>query len=104
MGWIVAQSEPFGQHNTVVLAARGMQTWFAGQQKDDGRPGSVHCVKLESVQVEARSKMLYEDWATVKVGRQTAAKSRGLEIRLILPPDRNIVVWFQVRPVSILIS
>lgn len=25
MGWIVAQSDPLGQHNTVVFAARGMQ-------------------------------------------------------------------------------
>jgi hypothetical protein len=43
MGWIVAQSEPFGQHNTVVFAARGMQVWPCGQQKEDGRPASVHC-------------------------------------------------------------
>ena len=89
MGWIVAQFDPSGQHRTVVLAASAMQAVLAGQQKEDGKPGSVHCVRLGSAQVEARSKMLWDVCAVVKVARQTAARSSGLDNGLILLPGRR---------------
>lgn len=88
IGRIVAQFSPVGQHNTVVFAARGMQAWFAGQQKDDGNPGCVQCEKLGCAQVEALSRGLSEGCAAVDVAEQTAARSRGLDVRTISPPDR----------------
>lgn len=35
---MTVQSDPLGQHSSVVFAASGMQIWPVGQQKFDGRP------------------------------------------------------------------
>ncbi len=35
---MTVQSDPLGQHSSVVFAASGMQIWSVGQQKFDGRP------------------------------------------------------------------
>jgi hypothetical protein len=38
IGLMTVQSEPLGQHKTVVFAASGKQVLSVGQQKFDGRP------------------------------------------------------------------
>jgi hypothetical protein len=95
---IVAQFEPLGQHNTVVFAANGVQVEVVGQQKDDGRPGFPHEAKLASLQVPALSKILYADGDALEVARQTAARSRFLDICLMLPPIVGVVVSSQIQP------
>jgi hypothetical protein len=40
------QSDPFGQHRIVVLAARGIQFCPEGQQKLSGKSASLHLLKF----------------------------------------------------------
>jgi hypothetical protein len=48
------QSVPFGQHNNVAFAARGMHACLGGQQKLLGSPAWLHWPKEESAHIESR--------------------------------------------------
>lgn len=74
---MVLQSEPLGQHKTVVFAASGMQVCPVGQQKFDGRPARGQAAKFDTghADAESRSKRLRVDRAVAEVARQTATSS-----------------------------
>ena len=92
IGLMTEQSEPLGQHKTVVFAASGMQVWPVGQQKSDGRPAREQPTKVDNGHADAvcRSKRLCADRAVTEVARQTAMSSDCPNPRgdLIIPPAR----------------
>jgi hypothetical protein len=85
---IMLQSEPLGQHKTVVFAASGMQVWPVGQQKLDGRPAREQGLKFDNGHPVSRSKRLCADRAVEEVARQTDMSTACPNPRgdLIIPP------------------
>jgi hypothetical protein len=77
IGLMTVQSEPLGQHKTVVFAASGMQVWPVGQQKSDGRPAREQGTKFDTGHADTvcRSKRLCAERAAAELARQTAMSS-----------------------------